>query len=80
MTHVTVYLKKEEQENRPTDFEQCHDVNNFMFETPFTKEFGKPRASSPADQWKRRTILKSKVLTLPTFTQYNFIIIKLYSV
>ncbi|XP_063232760.1 dedicator of cytokinesis protein 9 isoform X1 [Bacillus rossius redtenbacheri] len=58
VTHVTPYFEKAEYEERQTEFEQCHDVNCFMFETPFTKD-GKARGS-PEDQWKRRTILTTK--------------------
>lgn len=59
VTHVTPYFEKLEIEQRITEFEQSHDVNCFMYETPFTKEIGKPRGN-PEDQWKRRTILTSK--------------------
>ncbi|XP_056646243.1 dedicator of cytokinesis protein 9 isoform X1 [Diorhabda sublineata] len=55
VTHVTPYFEKHELENRLTEFEHNHDINCFMFETPFTKE-GKARGN-PEDQWKRRTIL-----------------------
>lgn len=61
VTHVTPYFGKLELEHRITEFEQSHDINQFMFETPFTKD-GKVRGN-PEDQWKRRTILK---------TQYTF--------
>ena len=57
VTHVTPYLEKTELEDRQTDFEQNHDIDTFMFETPFTKD-GKARGN-PEEQWKRRTILKS---------------------
>ncbi|KAK9870395.1 hypothetical protein WA026_007964 [Henosepilachna vigintioctopunctata] len=57
VTHVTPYFEKEELEERQTEFEQNHDINCFMFETPFTKD-GKARGN-PEEQWKRRTILKT---------------------
>ncbi|KAL3282071.1 hypothetical protein HHI36_005270 [Cryptolaemus montrouzieri] len=57
VTHVTPYFEKEELEDRQTEFEQNHDINCFMFETPFTKD-GKARGS-PEEQWKRRTILET---------------------
>lgn len=60
VTHVTPYFEKEELEERQTEFEHNHDINCFMFETPFTKE-GKARGN-PEEQWKRRTILTSKLL------------------
>ncbi|RZF44325.1 hypothetical protein LSTR_LSTR006875 [Laodelphax striatellus] len=59
VTHVTVHLSKHELEQRPTEFEQSHDISTFMFETPFTRQ-GKPRANTPADQWKRRTVLQTE--------------------
>lgn len=62
MTHVTPYFGKLELEHRITEFEQSHDINQFMFETPFTKD-GKVRGN-PEDQWKRRTILKSKLMAI----------------
>lgn len=55
VTHVTPYFDKGELEDKATEFEQNHDINCFMFETPFTKE-GKARGN-PEEQWKRRTIL-----------------------
>ncbi|KAJ8916213.1 hypothetical protein NQ315_016352 [Exocentrus adspersus] len=55
VTHVTPYFEKGELEERQTEFEQNHDINCFMYETPFTKD-GKARGA-PEEQWKRRTIL-----------------------
>lgn len=57
VTSVTPYFTKKELEVRQTEFETTHDINCFMFETPFTKD-GRVRGS-PEEQWKRRTILKS---------------------
>ncbi|XP_069677061.1 dedicator of cytokinesis protein 9 isoform X1 [Periplaneta americana] len=65
VTHVTPYFDKLELEERQTEFEQSHDINCFMFETPFTRD-GKARGN-PEDQWKRRTILT---------TQYSFPYVK----
>ncbi|KAJ8944837.1 hypothetical protein NQ314_009378 [Rhamnusium bicolor] len=48
-------LQKSDLEERQTEFEQNHDINCFMYETPFTKD-GKARGN-PEEQWKRRTIL-----------------------
>lgn len=59
VTHVTPYFEKSELEDRQTEFEQNHDINCFMYETPFTKD-GKARGN-PEEQWKRRTILTSKL-------------------
>uniref|UniRef100_A0A182T6R1 DOCKER domain-containing protein n=1 Tax=Anopheles maculatus TaxID=74869 RepID=A0A182T6R1_9DIPT len=55
VTHVTPYYCKDELEMRPTEFEQNHDVDTFMYETPFT-----PSGAAHGvveDQWKRRTVL-----------------------
>lgn len=57
VTHATPYFEKNELEDRPTEFEQNHDIATFMFETPFTKD-GRTRGN-PEEQWKRRTILTS---------------------
>lgn len=61
VTHVTPYFCKDELEARLTEFEQNHDVDTFMFETPFTKN-GTARGNIE-DQYKRRNILT---------TQYSF--------
>lgn len=65
VTHVTPYFEKIDLEDRQTEFEQNHDINCFMFETPFTKD-GKARGN-PEEQWKRRTIITStdKLFTPP---------------
>ncbi|XP_038110959.1 dedicator of cytokinesis protein 9 isoform X3 [Culex quinquefasciatus] len=61
VTHVTPYFCKDELEIRQTEFEQNHDVDTFMFETPFTPNGG--ARGSVEEQWKRRTVLT---------TQYSF--------
>ncbi|XP_063703194.1 dedicator of cytokinesis protein 9 isoform X3 [Culicoides brevitarsis] len=58
VTHVTPYFCKDELENRQTEFEQNHDVDTFMYETPFTKN-GAARGNIE-DQYKRRTILTTE--------------------
>ncbi|XP_053664214.1 dedicator of cytokinesis protein 9 [Anopheles marshallii] len=55
VTHVTPYYCKDELEMRPTEFEQNHDVDTFMYETPFTPSGSAHGAVE--DQWKRRTVL-----------------------
>ncbi|KFB37649.1 AGAP008535-PA-like protein [Anopheles sinensis] len=55
VTHVTPYYCKDELEMRQTEFEQNHDVDTFMYETPFTPSGSAHGAVE--DQWKRRTIL-----------------------
>lgn len=59
VTHVIPYFCKDELETRQNEFEQNHDVDTFMFETPFTKN-GTARGCVE-EQWKRRTILTSKL-------------------
>ncbi|XP_058818406.1 dedicator of cytokinesis protein 9 isoform X4 [Topomyia yanbarensis] len=61
VTHVTPFFCKDELEIRQTEFEQNHDVDTFMYETPFIPNGG--ARGSVEDQWKRRTILT---------TQYSF--------
>ncbi|GJQ82839.1 hypothetical protein Trydic_g13541 [Trypoxylus dichotomus] len=60
VTHVTPYFDKSELEERQTEFEENHDISCFMFETPFTKDAGKAQGN-PDEQWKRRTIITSKI-------------------
>uniref|UniRef100_A0A182VSH9 Dedicator of cytokinesis protein 9 n=1 Tax=Anopheles minimus TaxID=112268 RepID=A0A182VSH9_9DIPT len=55
VTHVTPYYCKDELEMRQTEFEQNHDVDTFMYETPFTPSGSAHGAVE--DQWKRRTVL-----------------------
>lgn len=57
ITHIIPYFCKDELESRQNEFEQNHDVDTFMFETPFTKN-GTARGCVE-EQWKRRTILRS---------------------
>lgn len=63
VTHVMPYFIKDELEARQTEFEQNHDIDTFMFETPFTKN-GAARCNLVEDQWKRRTILTSELKVL----------------
>ncbi|KAG5678742.1 hypothetical protein PVAND_008388 [Polypedilum vanderplanki] len=57
VTHVTPYFIKDELDIKQTEFEQNHDIDTFMFETPFSKNGGGARCTLVEDQWKRRTIL-----------------------
>lgn len=77
LTHVTPYFEKIDLEERQTEFEQNHDINCFMFETPFTKD-GKARGN-PEEQWKRRTIITSNLHTNISLTVSNFFVIAQYS-
>ncbi|XP_030639154.1 dedicator of cytokinesis protein 9 [Chanos chanos] len=55
VTHVTPYLEEKELEERKTDFERCHNIRRFVFETPFTMS-GK-KQGGVEEQCKRRTVL-----------------------
>ncbi|XP_052785231.1 dedicator of cytokinesis protein 9-like isoform X7 [Mya arenaria] len=55
VTHVTPFFKEKELQRRLTDFEKNNNINQFMFETPFTKS-GKAHGDIQ-DQYKRRTVL-----------------------
>ncbi|XP_055917510.1 dedicator of cytokinesis protein 9 isoform X2 [Eupeodes corollae] len=55
VTHVIPYFCKDELDNRLNEFEQNHDVDTFMYETPFTKTGG--ARGNVEDQWKRKTIV-----------------------
>ena len=55
---MTPYFKEKELQKRLTDFERNNNVNQFMYETPFTKN-GKARGEIH-EQFKRRTVLMSK--------------------
>lgn len=68
VTHVVPYFCKDELENRQTEFEQNHDVDTFMYETPFTQT-GNARGNVD-EQWKRRTILTSKTPDLKFKVQF----------
>lgn len=58
VTHVIPFFSKDELDQRLNEFEQNHDVDTFMYETPFTKS-GAARGSVE-DQWKRKTVIKSE--------------------
>lgn len=57
VTYVTPFFEEKEAEDRKTDFEMHHNVNRFVFETPFTLS-GK-KHGGVEEQCKRRTILTS---------------------
>ncbi|XP_049302733.1 dedicator of cytokinesis protein 9 isoform X2 [Bactrocera dorsalis] len=57
VTHVIPFFSKEELDQRLNEFEQNHDVDTFMYETPFTKS-GAARGSVE-EQWKRKTVIKT---------------------
>ncbi|XP_056663129.1 dedicator of cytokinesis protein 10 isoform X12 [Monodelphis domestica] len=60
VTYVTPYFEEKEVEDRKTDFEMHHNINRFVFETPFTLS-GK-KHGGVEEQCKRRTILTTSHL------------------
>uniref|UniRef100_A0A8C2XM62 Dedicator of cytokinesis 10 n=1 Tax=Cyclopterus lumpus TaxID=8103 RepID=A0A8C2XM62_CYCLU len=58
VTYVVPYFNEKEQQDKRTDFERHHNINRFVFETPFTLS-GK-KHGDVEEQCKRRTILTSK--------------------
>uniref|UniRef100_F7DG76 Dedicator of cytokinesis 10 n=1 Tax=Ornithorhynchus anatinus TaxID=9258 RepID=F7DG76_ORNAN len=60
VTYVTPFFEEKEAEDRMTDFEMHHNINRFVFETPFTLS-GK-KHGGVEEQCKRRTILTSSHL------------------
>lgn len=65
VTYVTPFFEEKEIEDRKTDFEMHHNINRFVFETPFTLS-GK-KHGGVAEQCKRRTVLTSKCRNQETF-------------
>lgn len=55
ITYVKPYLEEQELSDRKTDFERNHNINRFVFETPYTLS-GK-KHGSVEEQCKKRTIL-----------------------
>ncbi|XP_076872027.1 LOW QUALITY PROTEIN: dedicator of cytokinesis protein 9 [Brachyhypopomus gauderio] len=55
VTHVTPHLEEKELQERRTDFERSHNIQRFVFETPFTTA-GR-RHGGVDEQCKRRTVL-----------------------
>ncbi|XP_049334629.1 dedicator of cytokinesis protein 10 isoform X6 [Astyanax mexicanus] len=55
VTYVVPYFDEKEQQEKKTDFERHHNINRFVFETPFTLS-GK-KHGDVEEQCKRRTIL-----------------------
>ncbi|XP_012977823.2 dedicator of cytokinesis protein 10 isoform X11 [Mesocricetus auratus] len=60
VTYVTPFFEEKEIEDRKTDFEMHHNINRFVFETPFTLS-GK-KHGGVAEQCKRRTVLTTSHL------------------
>ncbi|KAM9318239.1 dedicator of cytokinesis protein 10 isoform 3-T3 [Pholidichthys leucotaenia] len=55
VTYVVPFFDEKEQQDKRTDFERHHNINRFVFETPFTLS-GK-KHGDVEEQCKRRTIL-----------------------
>uniref|UniRef100_A0A8C8RCY6 Dedicator of cytokinesis 10 n=1 Tax=Pelusios castaneus TaxID=367368 RepID=A0A8C8RCY6_9SAUR len=60
VTYVTPFFDEKEAEDRKTDFEMHHNINRFVFETPFTLS-GK-KHGGVEEQCKRRTVLTTSHL------------------
>ncbi|KAJ8796453.1 hypothetical protein J1605_017923 [Eschrichtius robustus] len=60
VTYVTPFFEEKEIEDRKTDFETHHNINRFVFETPFTPS-GK-KHGGVEEQCKRRTVLTTSHL------------------
>ncbi|KAJ0063925.1 hypothetical protein NL108_014441, partial [Boleophthalmus pectinirostris] len=60
VTYVVPYFDEKEQQEKRTDFERHHNINRFVFETPFTLS-GK-KHGDVEEQCKRRTILTSELV------------------
>ncbi|XP_066201084.1 dedicator of cytokinesis protein 10 isoform X5 [Saccopteryx leptura] len=60
VTYVTPFFEEKEIEDRRTDFEMHHNINRFVFETPFTLS-GK-KHGGVEEQCKRRTVLTTSHL------------------
>lgn len=60
VTYVTPFFEEKEIEDRKTDFEMHHNINRFVFETPFTLS-GK-KHGGVEEQCKRRTVLTTSHL------------------
>uniref|UniRef100_A0A8B9LJ80 Dedicator of cytokinesis 11 n=1 Tax=Astyanax mexicanus TaxID=7994 RepID=A0A8B9LJ80_ASTMX len=55
VTFVKPYFDEKDLSERTTDFEKCHNINRFVFETPYTLS-GKKHGGIE-EQCKRRTVL-----------------------
>ncbi|XP_028984010.2 dedicator of cytokinesis protein 11 isoform X2 [Betta splendens] len=55
VTFVKPYFDEKEAPEKKTDFEKCHNINRFVFETPYTLS-GK-KHGGVEEQCKRRTVL-----------------------
>jgi len=56
ITFVDPYLENWELRERVNYYDRCHNLQNFVFSSPFTKS-GKSQTDDVSEQWKRKTIL-----------------------
>eukprot|EP01121_Diplochlamys_sp_Union-15-3_P013066 TRINITY_DN4009_c0_g1_i1.p1 TRINITY_DN4009_c0_g1~~TRINITY_DN4009_c0_g1_i1.p1 ORF type:complete len:676 (+),score=104.11 TRINITY_DN4009_c0_g1_i1:186-2030(+) len=59
ITAVKPYFEAWELKERVTAYDKNYNINQFIFETPFSKD-GKSHAESIANQYKRKTILRTR--------------------
>lgn len=57
VTFVKPYFEEKEAPEKKTDFEKCHNISRFVFETPYTLS-GK-KHGGVEEQCKRRSVLTS---------------------
>lgn len=76
VTYVVPYFDEKEQQEKRTDFERHHNINRFVFETPFTLS-GK-KHGEVEEQCKRRTILTSRFLCVPSSWRGVFFTISIH--
>ena len=57
VTFVKPHFEEKEAPEKKTDFEKCHNINRFVFETPYTLS-GK-KHGGVEEQCKRRIVLTS---------------------
>lgn len=62
VTFVKPYFEEKDVPEKKTDFEKCHNINRFVFETPYTLS-GK-KHGGVEEQCKRRIVLTSMQITV----------------
>lgn len=62
VTFVKPYFEEKDVPEKKTDFEKCHNINRFVFETPYTLS-GK-KHGGVEEQCKRRIVLTSMQITI----------------
>lgn len=63
VTFVKPYFDEKEAPEMKTDFEKCHNINRFVFETPYTLS-GK-KHGGVEEQCKKRIVLTSTYSLVP---------------